>query len=124
MLDASFPSLLAEDRPGTLGTLAGKALSILYKLLGMHRYDDFRLERVLDLKIFVMPGVANPKLLRTGAFFAAQIDACKIAPWRRRARHGHGLRRLCARRGAPGTPRRGRGREPRGRPLRSAQRAA
>ena len=80
MFDASFPSLLAEDRPGTLGTLAGKALSILYKLLGVHRYDDFRLERVLDLKIFVMPGVANPKVLRTGAFFAAQIDACEIAP--------------------------------------------
>ena len=80
MLDASLPSLLAEDRPGTLGTLAGKGLSILYQLLGMHRYDDFRLERVLELRIFVIPGVANPKLLRTGAFFAAQIDGCEIAP--------------------------------------------
>lgn len=80
MLDASLPSLLAEDRPGTLGKLAGQGLSILYKLLGKHRYDDFRLERVLDLRIFVIPGVANPKLLRTGAFFAAQIDASEIAP--------------------------------------------
>jgi HemK-related putative methylase len=80
MLDASLPSLLAEDRPGTFGHLAGNALSIVYKLMGRHRYDDFRLERVLDLSIFVIPGVANPKLLRTGAFFAAQIDACALAP--------------------------------------------
>jgi release factor glutamine methyltransferase len=80
MLDASLPSLLAEERPGTLGLLAGKALSILYKLLGKHRYDDFRLERVQGLRIFVLPGVANPKLLRTGAFFAAQIGTLAIAP--------------------------------------------
>jgi release factor glutamine methyltransferase len=80
MLDASLPSLLAEERPGALGTLAGKGLSILYKLVGKHRYDDFRLERVLDLRILVIPGVANPKLLRTGAFFASEIDACAIAP--------------------------------------------
>jgi HemK-related putative methylase len=80
MLDASLPSLLAEQRPGALGTLAGKGLSILYTLLGQRRYDDFRLERVLSLRIFVIPGVANPKLLRTGAFFAAQIDACALAP--------------------------------------------
>ena len=45
MLDASLPSLLAEQRPGTLGLLAGKGLSILYKISGRHRYDDFRLER-------------------------------------------------------------------------------
>jgi HemK-related putative methylase len=80
MLDASLASLLAEERPGALGTLAGKGLSILYKLLGKYRYDDFRLERVLELRILVMPGVANPKLLRTGAFFAAQLDACELAP--------------------------------------------
>ena len=80
MLDASLPSLLAEQRPGALGTLAGKGLSILSRLLGRHRYDDFRLERVRGLRIFVIPGVANPNLLRTGAFFAAQIDACALAP--------------------------------------------
>ncbi len=80
MPDGSLPSLLAEDRPGALGKLAGKGLSAVYKLLGKHRYDDFRLERVLDLRILVIPGVANPKLLRTGAFFAAQLDACELAP--------------------------------------------
>ena len=79
MLDASLPSLLAEGRPGALGLLAGKGLSILSKLAGRYRYDDFRLERVLSLRIFVLPGVANPKLLRTGAFFAAQLDGCALA---------------------------------------------
>jgi HemK-related putative methylase len=80
MLDASIPSLLAEGRPGPLGILAGKALRIAYKLTGKDRYDDFRLERVLGMRIMVIPSVANPKVLRTGAFFASQIDARLIAP--------------------------------------------
>jgi len=78
MLDASIPSLLAEDRPGPLGLLAGKALKIGYRLTGLNRYDNFRLERVRDLAVLVIPGVANPKLLRTGAFFAAEIDTRAI----------------------------------------------
>ncbi len=80
MLDASFPSLLAEDRPGTLGTLAGRALLGPYQLLGKHRYDDFQARARARSAILVMPGVANPKLLRTGAFFAAQIDARRSRP--------------------------------------------
>jgi len=74
MLEASAPSLLAENRPGRLGLLLGRMLAMLYRLTGRHRYDDFRLERVLDVPILVMPTVANPKVLRTGAFFAAQLD--------------------------------------------------
>ena len=79
MLDASLPSLVAEGRPGALGLLAGKALGALYKLMGKHRYDDYRLERLSGISIFVIPGVANPKLLRTGAFFAAEIEKYPIA---------------------------------------------
>ena len=74
MLDASMPSLLADDRPGRLRLLAGRLLSVAYTVAGMRRYDDFRLERVLGMRIMVIPGVANPKILRTGAFFASQID--------------------------------------------------
>jgi HemK-related putative methylase len=80
MLDASVRSLLAEDRPGLLGTLAGRALHLAYRLSGKTRYDDFRLERVAGLAILVVPGVANPKLLRTGAFFAEQIYARPLLP--------------------------------------------
>jgi len=32
------------------------------------------------MRIMVIPSVANPKVLRTGAFFASQIDARLIAP--------------------------------------------
>jgi release factor glutamine methyltransferase len=49
-------------------------------LTGKHRYDDFRLERVLGLPVMVIPGVANPKLLRTGAFFASCIDEHLVKP--------------------------------------------
>jgi release factor glutamine methyltransferase len=80
MLDASAQSLLAEDRPGPLGTLAGRLLHLAYRLSGKARYDAFRLESVADLAILVIPGVANPKLLRTGAFFAEQIDARPLSP--------------------------------------------
>jgi 16S rRNA G1207 methylase RsmC len=75
MLDASIPSLLADDRPGRLRLLAGRLLSAAHRIAGKRKYDDFRLERVLDMRIMVIPGVANPKILRTGAFFASQIDA-------------------------------------------------
>jgi len=80
MLDASIPSLLAEERPGPLGTLAGKVLALGYRLTGLVHYDRFRLERVHDVPVLVIPGVANPKLLRTGAFFASRIDAQLISP--------------------------------------------
>jgi release factor glutamine methyltransferase len=75
MLDACVPSLLAEQRPGPLRMALGRALGWTYRLAGLDRYDSFRLERVLDMPILVIPTVANPKLLRTGAFFASQIDA-------------------------------------------------
>jgi HemK-related putative methylase len=73
MFDA--PSLVAEERPGPLRSLIGRLLGLAHTLAGNDRYDDFRLERVLDMPIVVIPSVANPKLLRTGEFFAAQIDA-------------------------------------------------
>jgi HemK-related putative methylase len=80
MRDASAQSLLAEDRPGPLGTLAGRLLHLAYRLSGKARYDAFRVEHVADLAILVIPGVANPKLLRTGAFFADQIAARPLSP--------------------------------------------
>ena len=75
MLDVSARSVLAEDRPGALGALVGRMLRRAYAFTGRVRYDDFRLERVLGMPIVVLPTVANPKVLRTGAFFASRIDA-------------------------------------------------
>ena len=55
--------------------LLGKAMALCYRLIGKHRYDDFRLERVHGMPFVVTPSVFNPKVPRTGEFLAAQIDA-------------------------------------------------
>src|SRR5688572_16838350 len=79
MLDASLPSLLEQQRPSKLGHLLGKLLGLTYRALGTHRYDRLQIVSVLDFAVVVLPSVANPKLLRTGAFFASRIDADLVA---------------------------------------------
>ncbi|HZO23340.1 MAG TPA: methyltransferase [Steroidobacteraceae bacterium] len=80
MLDLTDAALTPEVR-GSLrpsrfpvfSRLAGKVLTYSYRLLGRHRYDDYRLERVLGAPLVVMPSVFNPKLPRTGEFLARQL---------------------------------------------------
>lgn len=80
MLDASpLSSLLDDERPSRIGKFLGKLLGLAYRLAGVHRYDALRIEHVLDLPIVVLPSVANPKVLRTGAFFASRIDNQLVA---------------------------------------------
>ena len=55
--------------------LLGKAMALSYRLIGKHRYDDFRLERVYGMPFVVTPSVFNPKVPRTGEFLASQIDS-------------------------------------------------
>jgi release factor glutamine methyltransferase len=55
--------------------LLGKAMAWGYRLIGKDRYDDFRLEWVYGLPFMVTPSVFNPKVPRTGQFFASQIDS-------------------------------------------------
>jgi release factor glutamine methyltransferase len=55
--------------------LLGRAMALGYRLTGKDRYDDFRLERVHGAPFIVTPSVFNPKLPRTGAFLASQIDS-------------------------------------------------
>ena len=55
--------------------LLGKAMALCYRLIGMDRYDDFRLERVHGMPFVVTPSVFNPKVPRTGEFLAGQIDS-------------------------------------------------
>lgn len=87
MLDLTNPQPLgaAADPlrpPGfAFGTkLAERVMRWGYQLSGRHRYDDFRLERVLNSVFLVTPSVFNPKLPRTGAFLAANLDERLIAP--------------------------------------------
>jgi HemK-related putative methylase len=79
MLDASLPSLLEQEQPNRFGYFAGRLLRLAYRLAGTDRYDRLRIERVLDLPVVVLPSVANPNVLRTGAFFASRIDARLVA---------------------------------------------
>jgi release factor glutamine methyltransferase len=55
--------------------LTGKAMALAYRIAGKHRYDDYRVERVHGLPFLVIPSVFNPKVPRTGAFLASQLDA-------------------------------------------------
>ncbi|MBV8404715.1 MAG: methyltransferase [Gammaproteobacteria bacterium] len=63
-----------------LAALIGRSLALYYRLIGKDRYDDFRLEQVAGLPLLVTPSVFNPKVPRTGAFLAAQLDERRIAP--------------------------------------------
>lgn len=75
MHEAPALSLIARERRGPLRALASRLLGAYYTLTGLDRYDAHRLERVGDLSILVLPSVANPNLLRTGALLAAQLGA-------------------------------------------------
>jgi HemK-related putative methylase len=55
--------------------LIGKVMAFGYRLAGKHRYDDFRLERIRDLRFLVTPSVFNPKLPRTGEFLSSLLDS-------------------------------------------------
>jgi release factor glutamine methyltransferase len=57
-----------------IARLIGKAMTLGYRLAGKHRYDDFRVERVHDLRFLVTPSVFNPKVPRTGEFLASLLE--------------------------------------------------
>jgi len=72
---ASVADSLRPARFPFVTALVNKVLTLGYRLTGKDRYDDFRLERVAGMPILVIPSVLNPKLTRSGAFFASRIDA-------------------------------------------------
>ena len=73
--------LLSEPHPAALlDALMSRVLSFVYRLRGLERYDDFRLDHVGDTPVLVTPSVFNPKLLRTGAYFASCLNPTLIGP--------------------------------------------
>ena len=60
--------------------LLGKAMALGYRLIGKDRYDDYRLEWIDGLRFMVTPSVFNPKVPRTGQFFASHIDSKLLSP--------------------------------------------
>jgi release factor glutamine methyltransferase len=72
--------LLETGRSRPIGSLVGRLLHRWARLRGHHRYDDWRFERWRELRLVVVPTVSNPRLLRTGVFFAEFIDSLPIGP--------------------------------------------
>lgn len=62
-----------------LRRLLGKAMAWSLRLIGKDRYDNFRLERVYGLPFLVTPSVFNPKVPRTGQFFARHVDSSLVS---------------------------------------------
>src|SRR5579871_1609506 len=83
MSGAACPAHVDALRPPPwrrLGRLLGRALYGLRALRRTPHYDQHRLEWLEDMPVLVMPSVFNPKRLRTGAIFAAQLSRETIAP--------------------------------------------
>lgn len=70
--------LLEAGRSRPIGSRVGRLLHRWARLRGHHRYDDWRIERWRDLHLVIVPTVSNPRLLRTGVFFAEFIDSLPI----------------------------------------------
>lgn len=73
--------VLAPPTPLRVAAGTRALVRLLYwgrRLRGLHRYDEFILERVHGVPILVIPSVFNPKRLRTGEFFASRLDASLI----------------------------------------------
>jgi release factor glutamine methyltransferase len=71
----SAEDLLKVARAPLITRLIGKAMALGYRLVGKHRYDDFRVEHVHGLPFLVTPSVFNPKVPRTGEFLASLLDS-------------------------------------------------
>ena len=69
--------LLGERQQSALRTALGAALGFGLRLAGAH-HDHERLERVHGTPLLVLPSVFNPRLLRTGAFFAGLIASRRL----------------------------------------------
>jgi len=73
----SATRLLGPRDQGLLRSGLGTLLGLGYRLAGAHR-RRMRLEQVHGTPLLVLPTVFNPRLLRTGAFFASVIAGEKL----------------------------------------------
>lgn len=83
MLPSSADSAQSAPAPARFGPGTRLLVRLLYlsrRLRGLHRYDDFLVERVHGIPLLVMPSVFNPKRLRTGEFFASRLATAGIGP--------------------------------------------
>jgi HemK-related putative methylase len=70
--------LLDAPAYGAMRRAIGKLMHWRYRLLQQQRHRDFVLERVGGMPLLVAPGVLNPRLMRTGEFFASQLRSALL----------------------------------------------
>jgi release factor glutamine methyltransferase len=75
------PEVLLKFPPyGVSGLAIGKVIHWRYRLFQQRRHDRrVVLERIGGFPLLVLPGVLNPRLMRSGAFFASQLNAELLA---------------------------------------------
>jgi release factor glutamine methyltransferase len=66
--------------PGVLRSLYRRGLAWHGRLWAHRRYDRLVLERVAGQPLLVLPGVFNPRLLRTGEYLALCLDRHLVPP--------------------------------------------
>jgi HemK-related putative methylase len=71
---------LNPPRYGLARLAIGKAIYWHYRLFRRKRHDSVVLERIGDFPLLVLPGVLNPSVMRTGAFFASQLQDHLVGP--------------------------------------------
>ena len=79
------PDLLAQPslsfpRYGAARSTLGKLAYWHYRLFRAQHSDSPAIERIDDMALVVLPGVLNPRLMRSGAFFASRLGADVITP--------------------------------------------
>jgi HemK-related putative methylase len=76
------PEVLDSFRRYGAGRRAiGRVLHWRYRLFQQRRHDkSVVLERIAEFPLVVLPGVLNPRLMRSGDFFASQLNAELVAP--------------------------------------------
>jgi release factor glutamine methyltransferase len=72
-MSAQPQALLNAPRYGALRVAIGKLMHWHYQCFRQQRHRNVVLEQVAGLPLLVAPGVLNPRLMRTGAFFASQL---------------------------------------------------
>lgn len=77
--DHALHPAISLPRYGRAGALLGKIQFRVRKWLGHCAYDNYALEHVDGRFLLVLPTVFNPRVLRTGKFFAEQLNATSLA---------------------------------------------
>lgn len=68
------PLLVPAQRFARIRTMLGKAVHWHHRVFDRRRIEEVVIEHIEGQPIVVLPGVLNPKLMRTGAFFAAVLQ--------------------------------------------------